>query len=165
MGDEIDAIIDQALEEEAIEQAAEAASSIPAVAAAVAKSVVRSTRKRKAKDLEEEATKAEVFRWNQHSIETLLQSRSDHRQFFLDVKNKAKLNQGWSKIVLDIKIGCGVEPTMTQVKNKYQAIQALYRKTCQEIQKQETRKELPSPYFGMPWSVISVGDKECLMTA
>ena len=111
---------------------------------AFAKSVVNTNKKRKAQE-PAESTKADIFRWNHQLIETLLKSRSEHHQFFLDAKNKAKLNQGWSKIVLDITIGCGVAPTMAQVKNKYQSLQALYRKTCQDDSRTGNPEPTPKP--------------------
>ena len=82
----------------------------------------------------EKRQKPEVpFKWTPKLIEELLTSRQEDRQIFLEEKNKAKLNQVWRKVILDFESRCGQAPNATQVKNKYQALQAISGKSGKSI--------------------------------
>jgi len=69
----------------------------------------------------------QAIRWSTELIEELLRSKEEHLAFFLEAKNKAKLQQGWSKVLLDLKSRCGITASVTQIKNKYQNLQIKYR--------------------------------------
>lgn len=145
MIDEMDAIIEEAGKEGPSDQLENADQATPAMATVVATQLVNKTKKRKAQQATAGNSKADLFRWNQELIEALLTARSEHRKFFMEAKNKAKLNDGWKRVILDITMVCGNEPSMASVKNKYQSLQALYRKTCQEDLKTGNFAPIPKP--------------------
>lgn len=91
------------------------------------------SKKRKGRTPAADST-TEAIRWNPEMTEELLRSRSEHRNLFLEAKNKSKIAQGWAKVMLDLKTRYGVAVNLMQIKNKYQTLQKLYRKHRQEDQ-------------------------------
>ena len=85
------------------------------------------------------------IRWSTELIEELLRSKEEHRAFFLEAKNKAKLQQGWSKVLLDLKSRCGITASVTQIKNKYQNLQTKYRQLWQEQSSTGNNPAAPKP--------------------
>jgi len=85
------------------------------------------------------------IRWSTELIEELLRSKEEHRAFILEAKNKAKLQQGWSKVLLDLKSRCGITASVTQIKNKCQNLQTKYRQLWQEQSSTGNNPAAPKP--------------------